>query len=88
MPSSLGNNCSHRYTSTHGSFKNAVAGVVCAALRAGEGEMLAVLVSLLVGQLERNSQQVIGLILPLVLLLSPELTGIQAWYRSRVTFHS
>lgn len=69
---------------THGSFKNAVADVVCAAPRAGEGEMLAVFVALLVGQLERHSQHVLGLVLPLILLLRAELTWIQTCNRSKL----
>lgn len=69
---------------THRSFKNAVADVVCAAPRAGEGEMLAVFVALLVGQLQRHSQHVLGLVLPLILLLRAELTWIQTCNRSKL----
>lgn len=76
--------CTRCTTATHGSFKNAVADVVCAAARAGEGEMLAVFVALLVGQLERHSQHVLGLVLPLILLLRAELTWIQTWNRSKL----
>lgn len=68
-------------TPTHSSFKDAVVDVVSATLRAGEGEPLTVFVALLVGQLERNSQHAISLFLPLVLLLSPELTRVQTWHR-------
>lgn len=49
--------------------------------------MLAVFVALLVGQLERNSQHVIGLVLPLILLLRTELTRIQTWNRSGLLSH-
>lgn len=76
--------CTRCTTATHGSFKNAVADVVCAAPRAGEGEMLAVFVALLVGQLERHSQHVLGLVLPLILLLRAELTWIQTCNRSKL----
>lgn len=76
--------CTKCTTATHGSFKNAVADVVCAAARAGEGEMLAVFVALLVAQLERHSQHVLGLVLPLILLLRAELTWIQTWNRSKL----
>lgn len=72
---------------THGSFKDAVADVVRAAARAGEGEMLAVLVALLVGQLEGNPQHVVGLVLPLVLVLGPELRGVQTWRTSGTSRH-
>lgn len=72
---------------THGSFKNAVADVVHAAARAGEGEMLAVLVTLLVGQLEGNPHHVVGLVLPLVLVLGPELRGVQTWRRRGLLSH-
>lgn len=66
--------------STYSSFEDVVVDVVGAALRAGEGETLAVFVALFVGQLERNSQHAISLFLPLVLLLSPELTRVQTWH--------
>lgn len=49
--------------------------------------MLAVFVTLLVGQLERNSQHVIALILPLILLLRTELSWIQTCNRSGLLSH-
>lgn len=69
--------------STHGSFEDAVVDVVGAALGAGEGELFAVLVALLVRELERNSKHVLCLILPLVLLLRAEVTRVQAWLGHR-----
>lgn len=68
---------------THSSFEDAVVDVVGAALRAGEGELLAVFVALLVRKLERNSKHVLCLILPLVLLLRAEVTRVQAYLGHR-----
>lgn len=70
--------------STHSSFKDAVVDVVGAALRAGEGEPLTVFVALLVGQLDRSAQHAVSLFLPLVLLLSPELTRVQTWHGQKI----
>lgn len=70
--------------STHSSFKDAVVDIVGATLRAGEGKRLAVFVALFVGELERNSHHAVCLFLPLVLLLSSELTWVQTWLRHRV----
>lgn len=64
-------------TSTHSSFEDIVIDVVRATLRAGESKSLTVFVALLVSQLDWSSQHALGLLLSLVLLLSPELTGIQ-----------
>lgn len=66
--------------STHSPFKDAVIDVVGAALRASEGEPLAVFVAIRVVQLERNSHHALSLFLPLVLLLCPELTWVQTWH--------
>lgn len=63
---------------TYSSFEDIVVDVVGTTLRAGESEPLTVFVALFVIQLDRSSQRTLGLLLPLVLLLSPELTGIQA----------
>lgn len=65
--------------STHGSFEDTIADVVGAALGAGECELLAVFVALLVRKLERNSEHVLRLLLPLVLLLGAEVTRVQTW---------
>lgn len=63
---------------TYSSFEDTVVDVVSATLRAGESEPLAVFVALLISQLDWSSQHTVSLLLSLVLLLSPELTGIQA----------
>lgn len=63
---------------THSSFEDVVVDVVGATLRAGEREPLTVFVALLVGQLDWRSQHAVGLLLPLVLLLGPELARVQA----------
>ena len=64
---------------THSSLEGVVVGVVGAALRTGECEPLTVFVALLVRQLGRSSQDVVALLFPLVLLLRPEMTGVQTW---------
>ena len=69
--------------STHSSFEHVVVDVVSATLRAGEGEPLAVTVTLLVCQLCRRPQQAVSLLLPLLPLLRPELTGVQPCNRHR-----
>lgn len=68
------------FVPTHSSLKDAVVDVVSATLRASEGEPLTVFVALLVGQLGRTSQHAVSLFFLLVLLLSPELTGVQTWH--------
>ncbi len=69
--------------STHSSFKDAVVDVISATLRAGEGEPLTVFVALLVSQLDRSSQRAVSLLLPLILLLGPELTRVQTWHEQK-----
>lgn len=64
-------------TSTHSSLKDAVIDVVSAALRTGERKPFTVFIALLVSQLDWSSQHSISLLLPLVLLLSSELTRVK-----------
>lgn len=78
----------YKWASTHSSFKDTVVDVVSATLRAGEGEPLTVFVALLVSQLDRSSQSAISLFLPLILLLSPELTWIQTWKRIILVYNT
>lgn len=64
-------------SSTHSSFKDAVVDIVSATLRTGESKPLTVFIALLISQLDGNTQQAVGFLLPLELLLSSELTRVQ-----------
>lgn len=77
-PTGTGSQAEGRTSFTHSSFEDAVVDVVRAALRAAESEPLTVLVALLISQLDRSSQRAVSLLLPLVLMLSPELGGVES----------
>lgn len=73
-----------KQTFTHSSFKGVVIDVVSATLRTGESKPFTVFVALFISQLGRRSQHAIRLLLSLVLLLSPELTGVQTCVGTKV----